>query len=293
MISVIIPSYNRANTLLRSAQSVLNQTIQDIELIIVDDGSTDNTEQVIENLKKNDARVRSICLEKNSGACVARNTGIDAARGEYIAFQDSDDVWMADKLDKQLRKIKSANADIVFCKYNRIKDGEKVSVGPEQYKEGFLNPVRDVYGIGTQTLLFKKEIFDEYRFDPQMPRFQELELLYRISKKYRIYCMDIPLVNYTIRGNSISSKPELAYKAIGLMLRKHPELLEECPDMGKKFATILIQGASQEKRGNKKKYWLLAERCDHSVKVELKIFLQKIGCYKAVRKVLKFLKENC
>ena len=86
MISVIIPTYNRAGTLLAAAQSVLQQTYRDIELIIVDDGSTDDTSKVVSALQ--DGRVRYIPLGKNRGACAARNRGIDEAKGEYIAFQD-------------------------------------------------------------------------------------------------------------------------------------------------------------------------------------------------------------
>ena len=99
MISVIIPTYNRAGTLLAAAQSVLQQTYRDIELIIVDDGSTDDTSKVVSALQ--DGRVRYIPLGKNCGACAARNRGIDEAKGEYIAFQDSDDLWHSDKLERE------------------------------------------------------------------------------------------------------------------------------------------------------------------------------------------------
>ena len=99
MISVIIPTYNRAKLLPRAVESVLNQTYQDIELIIVDDGSTDDTMEWVRGIK--DDRVRYAQLN-HQGACAARNHGISIARGEYIAFQDSDDIWFMDKLEKQL-----------------------------------------------------------------------------------------------------------------------------------------------------------------------------------------------
>ena len=92
---VIIPTYNREGTLLRAVNSVLSQSFTDLELIVVDDGSTDHTRELVESIKDN--RLRYI-YQKNAGACAARNKGIDAAEGEFIAFQDSDDVWLKEKL---------------------------------------------------------------------------------------------------------------------------------------------------------------------------------------------------
>jgi len=97
MISVIMPTYNRARTLKRAIDSVLAQTYSDIELIVVDDCSTDNTKDIVD--KYSDERLRYVRLKKNSGACVARNVGIEKAKGEYIAFQDSDDYWEKEKIE--------------------------------------------------------------------------------------------------------------------------------------------------------------------------------------------------
>jgi len=96
-ISVIIPSYNRANTIGRAIQSALSQSYQDFEIIVIDDGSTDHTEEVIRSFQ--DSRIRYIRHNRNRGGSAARNTGIHAARGEYIAFLDSDDEWLPQKLE--------------------------------------------------------------------------------------------------------------------------------------------------------------------------------------------------
>ena len=121
-VSVIIPTYNREATLKRAVESVLNQTYTDFELIIVDDGSTDNTRQLVENI--HDDRITYYYVKINSGAAAARNYGIERAEGEYIAFQDSDDYWHSDKLEKQM-KVMESNPDIGFVyhiiKYN-LKD---------------------------------------------------------------------------------------------------------------------------------------------------------------------------
>ncbi|NJN86713.1 MAG: glycosyltransferase family 2 protein [Leptolyngbyaceae cyanobacterium SL_7_1] len=96
IVSVIIPTYNRADLLSRAIDSVLNQTLTNLELIIVDDGSTDNTAEVVNSF--NDSRIRYIPLGKNCGGGYARNHGIHLATGEFIAFLDSDDVWLPEKL---------------------------------------------------------------------------------------------------------------------------------------------------------------------------------------------------
>ena len=103
MVSVIIPTYNRAARLPMSVESVLNQTYRDLEIIIVDDGSTDLTEDVVRAMS--DSRIRYIKHPRNLGGCKARNTGVSNAKGEYIAFQDSDDVWHADKLEVELKAL--------------------------------------------------------------------------------------------------------------------------------------------------------------------------------------------
>jgi glycosyltransferase involved in cell wall biosynthesis len=119
-VSVIIPTYNRAGLLKRAIQSVLNQIYQDFEIIIVDDASTDNTENVIESFKEH--RIRYIKHESNKGAAVARNTGIKFANENYIAFQDSDDEWLPEKLEKQMEIIEHASprVGVVYTGYRRI-----------------------------------------------------------------------------------------------------------------------------------------------------------------------------
>jgi len=114
-VSVIVPAYNRAGLLRSVANSVLSQTLQDLELIIIDDGSTDETRSVCEHLCRVDSRVRYIHQE-NQGPCAARNAGICAAQGQYIAFLDSDDLWERTKLTRQLSAA-NANPDagVIYC----------------------------------------------------------------------------------------------------------------------------------------------------------------------------------
>ena len=101
-VSIIMPAYNCAKYITESIASVTAQTYTNWELLIVDDASTDNTQQVVEALAQSDSRIKYIRLEKNSGAAVARNTAIEKADGRYLAFLDSDDLWYPEKLKKQL-----------------------------------------------------------------------------------------------------------------------------------------------------------------------------------------------
>lgn len=286
MVSVIIPAYNRENTIVQSAKSVLDQTYKDLELIIVDDCSSDGTKSIVLSLAAEDDRVHYFRHEKNQGACIARNTGIEAAKGDYIAFQDSDDIWHLDKLEKQMNSIIKSNADVVFCKYNRLLDGKLVEIGPSQYTEGFLDPVVNLFSIGTQTLLGKREVFEEFRFDSDLPRFQELELLIRITKKYKLYCLDDPLVEYNagITG-SIGVNPEKAFTAINIILKKHSDILTRMPELGKSFAHILLKDVSyaEKKHGIKKTdIYRLILKCDNSMKCKIKLILRIIGLYDLV-----------
>ena len=110
MVSIIIPTYNRANVIKRAIDSVLRQTYDSYEVVVVDDGSTDETESVIAGIQ--DARIRYIALKENQGVAHARNIGIREARYDYIAFLDSDDEWLLDKLELQMRLFQNSTEDI-------------------------------------------------------------------------------------------------------------------------------------------------------------------------------------
>jgi len=129
-VSVIISTYNRAYLIDRFIQSVLNQTYQDFELIVVDDGSTDNTEDIIRQFQEKDKRIKYIKHDKNKGGSAERNTGIKNSVGKYIAFQDSDDEWFPEKLEKQMEVFKntSSKVGVVYTGFWRIKDNKKTYI---------------------------------------------------------------------------------------------------------------------------------------------------------------------
>lgn len=236
LITVIIPTYNRETTILNAIKSVLEQTYTNIEVLIIDDGSTDNTEKLVTNV--NDKRVTFI-KQKNKGACSARNNGILHAKGEYIAFNDSDDIWFRKKLEKQLAVIQKTNADVVFCKLALVSQGKNILM--PSTKEGFLNLSKDsLDGIGTQTLIFRKKVLNDFKFNEKMPRLQDFELLLRIleSEKYTVYCMNQGLVYYNISSDSISANPQKFEQAVQLIVSSRNNLVYDYPVISKYFSKM-------------------------------------------------------
>lgn len=291
MISVIIPTYNRAEKTLRSLESVMNQTYRDLEIIVVDDGSTDNTDEVICTIT--DKRVRYIKHKTNMGGGTARNTGIINAHGEYIAFQDSDDVWYDNKLEVELNCLLSNNADIVFCKMNKIVDGRFVRTVPNNYSEGFLKRGSNVYGIGTPTLLGKSEVFKTNLFDESLPRFQELELLLRLATRYRIYCCDKALMDTYFDGsaNATSGNPQKLLKASTIIHEKYPTLHSDYPENSERIArNLLIQSYRDSvKKNERRSMQNLAVKIDPGRKTYIKFFCAKLGFFPLINKEAKAL----
>lgn len=286
MISVIIPSYNRKEKLIRSLNSVRNQSYKDIEIIIVDDGSTDNTEDAVKQI--DDSRIRYIKHETNMGGGVARNTGIANAQGEYIAFQDSDDVWNNNKLKVELKCLQENDADVVFCKMNKLVDGKRVKVIPDNYKEGFLKPGENVYGIGTPTLLGKSEVFKCNCFDNELPRFQELELLMRLCTKYKIYCCDQALMDNYFDGNATatSGNPHKLLSASKIIHKKYPRLVCEYPEISRRIArNLLIQSYRKDvEKREKKDMHQMAAKIDPRGKTIIKYFAARLGFFPLIDK---------
>ena len=124
LVSVVMPAYNVANYIKEAAESVLSQSFPDLELLIVNDASTDETAAVAEALAAQDKRVHLLTNEVNCGVAVTRNRGIAAAQGSYIALLDGDDYWYPEKLEKQLALAERTDADIVYCSYDLVEERE-------------------------------------------------------------------------------------------------------------------------------------------------------------------------
>lgn len=222
-ISVIIPTYNRGKLIEKSVNSVLGQSYKNIEVIVIDDGSTDNTENVIRSI--NDERLVYIKLEGNHGACNARNVGIDNSTGKYIAFQDSDDIFYKNKLEKQIKNLIKKKADLDFCsiKINFFDNSVVIpndDIKKRLKKSSVIDLLCEGNFISTQAILAKKEVFRKIRFDVSLPRFQDYDLVLRIALKYSISFSEEVLVDLYRQDDSISFNDEKLKKACSIMFRK-------------------------------------------------------------------------
>ena len=214
MISVVIPTYNRAQTIRMAVDSVLNQTYRDIELIIVDDASTDGTQDVVTQIA--DDRIRYLRLEQRSGACNARNIGALSARGEFISFQDSDDKWHLDKLEKQYQFMIDRNLDFSFCGMTRImlEDPHRKYYYPNvdmDDNKDYFDQLLYLNRVGTQTIICKRECFEKIRFDVTLKRFQDWDFALQAARIYSIGYLRESLVDSFVQKDSIS-KSSLANK---------------------------------------------------------------------------------
>jgi glycosyltransferase involved in cell wall biosynthesis len=226
-VSVIIPTYNRENLIVRAIYSVLKQTYQDFEIIVVDDGSTDHTEDVIRQLQNKEKRIIYIKNKKNKGAATARNTGISEAKGKYVAFQDSDDEWLSGKLEKQMKMFKKAPLEIgvIYTGFWRIEGDKKEYIPSDKIikKEGDIH-IELLKGnfVTTQSIVVRKECFGKVgMFEEDLPRLQDWELVLRLSKYYHFKCIDEPLLVSHHTPDSISANDEALIKAYELIINKH------------------------------------------------------------------------
>ena len=207
-VSVIIPTYNRADKIVSSVRSVLEQSYRDFDLIIVDDASSDDTDNVVKNI--GDDRIVYHKLNVNSGPAGARNAGVNLANTELIAFHDSDDKWLPNKLEKQMNYI-SGHPDVsmVYGKIRFIVGDESFVLPGAETKgdlDGYIYPwllARNT--IGTPAILCKKESFIEAGgFDGSLRCLEDWEFILRFSKKFRIGYIDEVLVDSFDSAGSVS-----------------------------------------------------------------------------------------
>lgn len=225
-ISVIIPTYNRAHLIGRSIKSVLNQTYQDFELIIVDDGSTDNTEEIVKNI--NDERIIYILHKENKGPSAARNTGIKASKGEFIAFQDSDDEWFPEKLTTHMDVFDNSPPEVgvVYSGFFRIESNKKIYIPKDGVtkKEGRIHSELLKHNfIGTPAVLIKKQCFEKTKlFDESLPALEDWELWIELSHYYDFKYINKPLLNSYYTPNGVNMQQN-RYKALEIILTNHLE----------------------------------------------------------------------
>lgn len=234
-VSVVMPSYNAARFVTAAVDSVLAQTFQDFEILVVDDGSTDNTREVLE--KYSSPKVRYL-YKKNGGVSSARNFGIENARGKYIAFLDADDLWLPEKLEKQVDLLEE-NEDIGLC----YTGAEKVS--EDLTPKGFIDaiPYKDSCEkllltmniiVLSSSIVRRSVILKTTGFDSQFSTCADKEFWLRLSLITRFAPISDYLVMYRDVNSSMSSNP-LASKRDTLGVLNKFFTLPNLPDKYKKL----------------------------------------------------------
>lgn len=206
LVSIIMPAYNCGDFIGITLDSIIAQTYQNWEVIVVDDCSTDNTEELVKDYMKREPRIKFHKLEKNSGAAMARNKAIDLANGKYMAFLDSDDVWVADKLEKQLEFMNMNGYNFTCTSYTKIDE-----------QGNYLNrtiraKIRSDYdGVlktcpGNSTVIYDAENLGKFSIPNIKKRNDYVMWLQIIKKEKYLYGLDEPLGSHRIRAGAISSK---------------------------------------------------------------------------------------
>jgi len=209
-VSVIISTYKRANLVSQAIESVLAQTYTDYEIIVVNDGSPDNTKEVLDQFEDQITAIH----QENKGVAAARNAGIKAAKGKYIAFLDDDDLWLPNKLEKQVACLES-NANIGLVYSDMFCFNEK-GVFPDTWaKTNPTPPVQQCWilfvrnFIPTPSVVVRRECLDKVGlFDETLATCEDYDLWLRLIEKWSVYFLNEPLVRYRRSENSLQSNEE-------------------------------------------------------------------------------------
>ena len=204
LVSVIIPNYNYASYVREAIDSVLAQDYPSVEVIVVDDGSSDDSRAVIESYGD---KVRAI-FQQNQGVCATRNNGVKVSRGEFVAFLDADDAWMPSKISRQMERFANPDVGLVHVGVSHIDGAGKVIREDVEGKEGrvasdllLLKPV--ILGGGSGVVI-RRHIFDAVGgFDTRLSTSADWELYYRIATRCEVAFVPEALVRYRVHGSNM------------------------------------------------------------------------------------------
>lgn len=263
-VSIIIPTYNRAKMLEKSVNSVLAQTYPWFEVLIIDDGSTDNTRQLVASFQ--DKRIRYYQMEKNQGASAARNYGLQNANYDYIAFEDSDDLWYADKLEKQMKILQNADEDIGIVYHKIVYDfgeGRYAILPPEEIekekKSGNIYTQMLYHNlIPCPSILARRSAIRKTgNFDTELKALEDYDFALRLTKKYKAYFLDEILLNASLLNQGVSSNPVNYLVASCMILVKYKQDYLQTNTFNHRVELILNDA---EKIGMKEQFVQLLEK---------------------------------
>lgn len=230
LVSIIMPSYNTAKYISQSIESVLNQTYTNWELIIVDDCSTDNTDEIIKTYL-GDNRIIYLKNEKNSGAAVSRNYALREAKGKWIAFLDSDDIWLPEKLKKQISFMENHNYNFSYTPYQQIDEASN-SMNVYVSGPGKINK-RQQYNFcwqGCLTVVYNKEKVGTIEIE-DLKKNNDYAIWLKAIEKSDCYLLNEYLAKYRIRTGSISRHSKLKLIKHHYLLYKdgeHKSVVSSC-----------------------------------------------------------------
>ncbi len=257
LVSVLIPTYNRAARLMAAVKSVQAQTYGAWELIVVDDASTDTTQEVMHDLSAADARIKYVRFDLNQGQSAARNRAAELAAGKYLAFLDSDDEWLPEKLAQQVSFFESQSETVALtysgAYFRNASEGttrikHAVDSGDLHEKELLYNPVGGPSRVMVRTSVFKQV----GGFDVSFRSHEDWDLWIRISETWSIAALDVPLIVYIESSDSMTLDPaklvagyEHLWQKHGILLRsRHMRAVHYCR-LGHRLASF---GAIREGR---------------------------------------------
>ena len=229
----MIPTYNRLNRLGASLESVLAQSFDDFEVIIVDDGSEDGTLDWLANVQ--DSRVRVLQHDCNRGAAAARNTGVRGARGQIIAFQDSDDIWAPSKLQQQIAALQSARGQlhVIYCQLLRTWDNKTHNIPRSSIKTVDGDISKEILSfsfVGTPTMLLPKACLEAVGgFDEDLACLEDWELNIRLAQKYKYKLVAEPFVKAELQPNSMSRNNSITSSALDMIHKAHADTFRNHP----------------------------------------------------------------
>lgn len=206
LISVIMPTYNCGKFIGETIKSVENQTYKNWELIIVDDCSKDNTKDVVNKFAEKDNRIKYCILETNQGAAAARTQAMKMAKGHYMAFLDSDDLWKKDKLEKQIKFMEENSYSFTCTAYEQIDENDNSlnKIIKPKTKADYNRILLDC-PVGNSTVMYNVDKLGKFEVPNIRKRNDDALWLQILKKEKYIYGMNDILMEYRIRSNSISS----------------------------------------------------------------------------------------
>ncbi|SKB29072.1 Glycosyltransferase involved in cell wall bisynthesis [Lysinibacillus sp. AC-3] len=226
LISVVIPAYNRAKTIKYCLDSITSQTYKNIEIIVVDDGSQDNTVDIVKSY--NDSRVKCIITSGNRGAQAARNSGIKNSIGEWIAFQDSDDEWLPNKLSKQIERALNIQAEVVYCECYVKKEDELGLFGTKGFEGNIYNKLLFNQDPTFPGIVVKKECLESIEYlDENVPSYQEWDTSIQLAKKFKFaYCSEPLFIYHLHEGETISKNIKRGFDGMKYIVNKYADEME-------------------------------------------------------------------